>query len=44
MTVIDSYSKVAFAMPFFDEHGIPLSRILTDHGTEFCGVPEPASL
>jgi transposase InsO family protein len=27
-------------MPFFDEHGIPLLRILTDRGTEFCGRPE----
>jgi len=24
-------------VPFFDEHGIPLSRVLTDRGTEFCG-------
>jgi transposase InsO family protein len=27
-------------MPFFEEHGIPLMRILTDRGTEFCGRPE----
>jgi transposase InsO family protein len=27
-------------MPFFEEHGIPLLRILTDRGTEFCGRPE----
>jgi transposase InsO family protein len=27
-------------IPFFDEHGIPLQRILTDRGTEFCGNPE----
>lgn len=27
-------------VPFFDEHGIPLSRILTDRGTEYCGNPE----
>ena len=27
-------------VPFFDEHGIPLCRILTDRGTEFCGNPE----
>jgi len=27
-------------MPFFDEHGVPLLRILTDRGTEFCGRPE----
>lgn len=23
--------------PFFDQHGVPLLRILTDRGTEFCG-------
>ncbi len=27
-------------IPFFDEHGVPLLRILTDRGTEFCGSPE----
>jgi len=27
-------------VPFFEEHEIPLSRILTDRGTEFCGNPE----
>ena len=27
-------------IPFFDEHGIPLSRVLTDRGTEYCGAPE----
>jgi transposase InsO family protein len=27
-------------MPFFEEHGIPLLRILADRGTEFCGRPE----
>jgi transposase InsO family protein len=27
-------------LPFFEEHGIPLVRILTDRGTEFCGRPE----
>jgi transposase InsO family protein len=25
---------------FFDEHGIPLQRVLTDRGTEYCGNPE----
>ena len=25
-------------LPFFEEHGIPLLRILTDRGTEFCGA------
>ncbi len=24
--------------PFYDEHGIRLSRVLTDRGTEFCGT------
>jgi len=27
-------------LPFFDEHGISLLRILTDRGTEYCGVRE----
>ena len=27
-------------IPFFDEHGIPLQRVLTDRGTEYCGNPE----
>jgi hypothetical protein len=27
-------------LPFFDEHEIPLLRILTDRGTEYCGNPE----
>ncbi len=27
-------------IPFFDEHGIVLSRLLTDRGTEYCGSPE----
>lgn len=27
-------------VPFFEEHEIPLSRILTDRGTEFCGQPD----
>ena len=58
-TVIDTYSKVAFAklyerktpitaaeilndrvIPFFDEHEVPISRMLTDRGTESCGAPE----
>ncbi|MBE0564689.1 MAG: IS481 family transposase [Krumholzibacteria bacterium] len=26
-------------IPFFDEHGVPLLRILTDRGTEYCGKP-----
>jgi transposase InsO family protein len=28
-------------IPFFDEHEIPLCRVLTDRGTEYCGNPEP---
>lgn len=58
-TVIDTYSKVAFAklydrktpitaaevlndrvIPFFDEHEVTISRVLTDRGTEYCGAPE----
>ena len=27
-------------LPFFDQHEIPLSRVLTDRGTEYCGAPE----
>lgn len=27
-------------IPFFDEHEIPLSRMLTDRGTEYCGNHE----
>lgn len=27
-------------VPFFESHGIPLSRVLTDRGTEYCGSPE----
>jgi transposase InsO family protein len=27
-------------LPFFDEHDIRLSRVLTDRGTEYCGNPE----
>jgi transposase InsO family protein len=27
-------------LPFFEEHGIPLNRVLTDRGTEYCGAPE----
>ena len=25
-------------VPFYDEHGIPLQRVLTDRGTEYCGT------
>jgi transposase InsO family protein len=27
-------------LPFFEEHGIRLLRILTDRGTEYCGARE----
>jgi transposase InsO family protein len=27
-------------VPFFEEHKIVVSRVLTDRGTEFCGKPE----
>ncbi len=27
-------------IPFFDEQDIPLQRVLTDRGTEYCGNPE----
>jgi transposase InsO family protein len=27
-------------IPFFDAHGIPLCRVLTDRGTEYCGNAE----
>ncbi len=27
-------------LPFFEEHGVPLLRILTDRGTEYCGSRE----
>lgn len=27
-------------LPFFEDHGIPLCRVLTDRGTEYCGQPD----
>jgi transposase InsO family protein len=27
-------------VPFFEEQEVPLSRILTDRGTEYCGSPD----
>jgi hypothetical protein len=27
-------------VPFFEQHSIPLSRVLTDRGTEYCGAPD----
>lgn len=28
------------ALPFFENHMIPVIRVLTDRGTEYCGAPE----
>lgn len=51
-TFIDTYSKVAFVklydrknalvavVPFFEEHKLPLLRVLTDRGTEYCRARE----
>jgi|SRR5688572_9342591 len=27
-------------LPFFEQHGIPLTRVLTDRGTEYCGLAD----
>jgi transposase InsO family protein len=27
-------------LPFFEEHGVKLLRVLSDRGSEFCGNPE----
>jgi transposase InsO family protein len=27
-------------LPFFEEEGVPVLRVLTDRGTEFCGSPD----
>jgi len=27
-------------LPFFADHAIPLNRVLTDRGTEYCGAPD----
>ena len=27
-------------VPFFEAHAIPLNRVRTDRGTEYCGAPE----
>jgi hypothetical protein len=27
-------------VPFFEAHEVPLSRLLTDRGTEYCGSPD----
>jgi len=50
-TFIDTYSRVAIVklytektaiavIPFFENQEIPLLRILTDRGTEYCGKPD----
>jgi len=31
---------VWLTIPFFEEHDIPLLRVPTDRGTEFCGSPD----
>ena len=31
---------LSLAPPFFEEQEIPLLRVLTDRGTEYCGVRE----
>ena len=27
-------------LPFFEDHNIPVMRVLTDRGTEYCGAPD----
>jgi hypothetical protein len=27
-------------LPFFEQQEIPVNRVLTDRGTEYCGAPE----
>jgi len=27
-------------LPFFEDYGVPVLRVLTDRGTEFCGSPD----
>jgi len=29
-------------IPFFDAHGLHIDRVLTDHGTEYCGTQAQA--
>ncbi len=26
-------------LPFFEHHSVPVLRVLTDRGTEYCGTP-----
>ena len=30
----------AQVLPFFEAHEVPLSRIFTERGTEYCGSPD----
>lgn len=38
ITAADTLNDIV--LPFFEEHELPLLRILTDRGTEYCGKPE----
>ena len=38
ITAADTLNDVV--LPFFEEHKLPLLRVLTDRGTEYCGKPE----
>jgi len=38
LTAADMLNDVV--LPFFEEEQLPLLRILTDRGTEFCGKPD----
>lgn len=38
ITAADTLNDVV--LPFFSQHNVPLLRILTDRGTEYCGKPE----
>ena len=44
-TFIDTYAKINDllndrVLPFYEENGVALQRILTDRGAEYCGNPE----
>jgi hypothetical protein len=34
------FGLVEQVVPFFDAHEVPLNRVLTDRGTEYCGSPD----
>lgn len=38
ITAADTLNDIV--IPFFDKHDVPMLRILTDRGTEYCGKPE----